>query len=311
MIEVEKVSRSFGPFRAVDDISFSVRKGEIVGLLGPNGAGKTTTMRMITGFLVPTSGTIRIDGADIELDPESSKRKIGYMPESAPLYSDMIVEDYLSYVADMQGVDPATKVPHLAAVCGLAEVMYKNIGDLSRGFRQRVGLAHALMHDPEILILDEPTSGLDPNQIIEVRNLIREIGRTRTVIVSTHILSEVEMICDRVIIISRGKIVADSPRAELRKRYGHAASLRIQVSGCSVDELSRACSSVPGVAGFTPFVGEDGLASALLSMDGETDVRSDVFALVKNSGWVLYEMSIERNSLEDVFRSLTTGGDAA
>lgn len=315
MIEVEKVSRSFGPFRAVDDISFSVRKGEIVGLLGPNGAGKTTTMRMITGFLVPTSGSIKIDGTDIELDPESSKRKIGYMPESAPLYSDMIVEDYLRYVADMQGVDPGSKVRQIAKTCGLSEVMHKNIGDLSRGYRQRVGLAHSLMHDPEILILDEPTSGLDPNQIIEVRNLIKEIGKTRTVIISTHILSEVEMLCDRIIIISRGKLVADSPRDELRKRYGHRSSVRLQVSGCSYDELARAAEGVRGVAGVTKVAGEEGLVAALLAVDGAgsdsgaLDIRPAIFELAKKSGWTLYEMSMERNSLEDVFRSLTVGGD--
>jgi ABC-2 type transport system ATP-binding protein len=324
MIEVEKVSRCFGPFRAVDDISFSVRKGEIVGLLGPNGAGKTTTMRMITGFLVPTSGSIKIDGIDIETDPESSKRKIGYMPESAPLYSDMIVEDYLRYVADMQGVDPESKVPQLAKTCGLCEVMHKNIGDLSRGYRQRVGLAHSLMHDPEILILDEPTSGLDPNQIIEVRNLIKEIGRTRTVIISTHILSEVEMLCDRVIIISRGRIVADSPRDELRKRYGHRANVRVQLAGCRYEDFARAAESVEGVAGVSQAEGDDGLVAALLSVDGSSagggsnaagadsasgDIRPAVFELVKKSGWTLYEMSMERNSLEDVFRSLTVGGD--
>ncbi len=308
MIEVEKVSRAFGPFRAVDDISFSVKKGEIVGLLGPNGAGKTTTMRMITGFLVPTSGTIKIDGADIETDPEGAKRKIGYMPESAPLYSDMIVEDYLRYVAEVQGVDPGAKVPRLCAMCGLAEVMHKNIGDLSRGYRQRVGLAHALMNDPEILILDEPTSGLDPNQIIEVRELIRDIGKTRTVIISTHILSEVEMLCDRVIIISRGKIVADSPRAELRRRYGHSAALKVQVGGCGPDALASAASGLAGVAGVSPTDGEPGLTAALIAVDGADDIRPAFFELAKTTGWTVYEMAMQKNSLEDVFHSLTTGG---
>ena len=167
MIEIENVSRDFGSVRAVDNVSFSVQKGEIVGLLGPNGAGKTTTMRMITGFLDPSSGLIKIDGQDISTDPKSSKAKIGYMPESAPLYGEMIVDDYLRYVASVQGADAEVKVPQLAGVCGLTEVMHKNIGDLSRGYRQRVGLAHSLINDPEILILDEPTSGLDPNQIIE------------------------------------------------------------------------------------------------------------------------------------------------
>ena len=180
MIQVENISRSFGTFKAVDSISFSIETGEIVGLLGPNGAGKTTTMRMITGFIEQDSGSIKIDGVDIRDNPKEAKRKIGYMSESAPLYSDMIVADYLEYCAEMHDVDGKERVPHLASVCGLNDVMHKKISELSRGYKQRVGLAHALMNDPEILILDEPTSGLDPNQIIEVRALIKEIGKTRT-----------------------------------------------------------------------------------------------------------------------------------
>lgn len=311
MIEIEKVSRDFGSVRAVDNVSFSIQKGEIVGLLGPNGAGKTTTMRMITGFLDPSSGVIKIDGQDISLDPKSSKAKIGYMPESAPLYSDMIVDDYLRYVAAVQGVDADVKVPYLASACGLVEVMHMNIGDLSRGYRQRVGLAHSLINDPEILILDEPTSGLDPNQIIEVRNLIKEIGKTRTVIISTHILGEVEMLCDRVVIISRGKIVADSPTGELHERYGHKASLRVQVAGCDLDGLKRALKDIPGVAGVVPAENESGLTAANVSINGDGDIRPLVFNLAKDKGWVLYEMTIQKNSLEDVFRSLTTAGAEA
>jgi len=310
MIEIEHVSRLYDSFKAVDDVSFSVRKGEIVGLLGPNGAGKTTTMRMITGFLDPTFGTVRIDGRDIAEDPKDSKRKIGYMPESAPLYGDMMVADYLAYVARVQGVDGAAKVPPIAKQCGLEEVMHKDISALSRGYRQRVGLAHALIHDPEILILDEPTSGLDPNQIIEVRNLIKEIGKTRTVIISTHILSEVEMLCDRVIIISRGKIVADSPTGELRERYGHRSALRVQVSGCDPAALKAATAGIKGIAGFAKAEGEEGLTAAVLSFSGDADARADVFAAVRDRGWTLYEMTMERNSLEDVFRTLTAGGDS-
>ena len=211
MIEVSHVSRNFGTFRAVNDVSFSIPTGQIVGLLGPNGAGKTTTMRMITGFLAPSEGQIFIDGQDITQAPVEAKRKIGYMPESAPLYGEMIVEDYLKYIAEMQGVDAAEKVPALCKECGLKEVMSKNISELSRGNRQRVSLAHALMHDPEILILDEPTSGLDPNQVEDVRAIIREIGKTRTVIVSTHILSEVETICSRETAIRLQKLLKQFP----------------------------------------------------------------------------------------------------
>lgn len=310
MIELSHVSRNFGAFRAVDDISFSIPSGEIVGLLGPNGAGKTTTMRMITGFLDPSSGSIVIDGVDITEEPVAAKRKIGYMPESAPLYSDMIVDDYLRYVADMQGMNADEKVPNLAAACGLAEVMHKNVSELSRGYRQRVGLAHALMQDPEILILDEPTSGLDPNQIIEVRNLIKKIGQTRTVIVSTHILGEVEMICDRVIIISKGKIVADSPTDELRGQYGHRATLRLIAGGCSRDELVGALSSIGGVggvqdAGASSVRGEPNPVSLTVSVVGDEEPRPAVFKLIAERGWILYEMALQTSSLEDVFRTLT------
>lgn len=312
MIEVENVSRAFGSFLAVDDVSFSVQKGEIVGLLGPNGAGKTTTMRMITGFLNPSEGSITIDGEDIGNNTPEIKSRIGYMPESAPLYGDMMVFDYLAYVARVQGLSPTEKTPSIAAVCGLTEVLHKNISELSRGYRQRVGLAHALLHDPEILILDEPTSGLDPNQIIEVRNLIREIGKTRTVIISTHILSEVEMLCDRVIIISQGKIVADSPTAELRQRFGQHATLRVAASPCTADELSASLGALEGVSACSIVASDEAdgnpIPTVLLSVSSDTDIRPSVFSLVRDRQWILYEMSIQRNSLEDVFRSLTTGG---
>ena len=311
MIEVSHVSRLFGTFRAVNDVSFSIPTGQIVGLLGPNGAGKSTTMRMVTGFLQPSSGTIKIDGIDITQNPVDAKRKIGYMPESAPLYSDMIVEDYLYYIARMQGVDPETRVPELCTTCGLKEVMHKNISELSRGYRQRVGLAHALMHNPEILILDEPTSGLDPNQIEDVRNLIKEIGKTRTVIISTHILGEVEMLCNRVIIISQGKVVADSPTAELRERYGHSLALQITVGGCSSTELLQALNTLQNAAGASamtpePIKGESQLAGAVVSVKDNEELRPALFKLIVDKGWMLYELTPQRNSLEDVFHILTT-----
>ncbi len=305
MIEVEHVSMSFGTFRAVDDISFSIRTGEIVGLLGPNGAGKTTTMRMITGFLEPSSGSIRIDGQPVGV---ATKRKIGYMPESAPLYSDMIVADYLDYVAAMDGVDAKERVPQLVKVCGLSEVMHKNIGDLSRGNRQRVGLAHALMGDPEILILDEPTSGLDPNQVQEVRELIKKIGETRTVIISTHILSEVESICGRVIIISGGKKIADSPTEELRAQQTSRDEVRLLVGKADAAGLKSALEGLPGVVSCSATAEGDKL-SASLSMTKERDSRPQIARLILERGWDLYEMETRKNSLEDVFRTLTSGGN--
>ncbi len=305
MIEVSNVSRIFGTFRAVNDVSFSIPTGQIVGLLGPNGAGKTTTMRMITGFLKPTSGTIKIDGTDITENPVESKRKIGYMPESAPLYGDMIVDDYLRYIARMQQQDENVKVPLLCRECGLEEVMHKNIGELSRGYRQRVGLAHALMNDPEILILDEPTSGLDPNQVEDVRALIKEIGKTRTVIISTHILSEVEMLCSRVIIISGGKLVADSPTDQLRTRYGNAAVVRVNANATEA-QLSESLKGIEGIQSLSFEKAETG-ATALIAIQGDLEIRPAVAKAVLSSGYDLYELSLQRNSLEDVFHILTTG----
>ena len=305
MIEVSNVSRVFGTFRAVNDVSFSIPTGQIVGLLGPNGAGKTTTMRMITGFLKPTSGTIKIDGTDITENPVESKRKIGYMPESAPLYGDMIVDDYLRYIARMQQQDENVKVPILCKECGLEEVMHKNIGELSRGYRQRVGLAHALMNDPEILILDEPTSGLDPNQVEDVRALIKEIGKTRTVIISTHILSEVEMLCSRVIIISGGKLVADSPTDQLRTRYGNAAVVRVNANATEA-QLSESLKGIEGIQSLSFEKSETG-ATALIAIQGDLEIRPAVAKAVLSSGYDLYELSLQHNSLEDVFHILTTG----
>jgi len=315
MIEVKNVSRWFEDFRAVDGISFSIQTGEIVGLLGPNGAGKTTTMRMIAGYLEPTSGTVEVDGLDVTTNGVQTKAKIGYMPESAPLYSDMIVYDYLCYIADTLGKDKKVKVPELAAVCGLKDQMHKNIGELSRGNRQRVGLAHALMGDPEILILDEPTSGLDPNQVSEVRSLIREIGKTRTVIISTHILSEVEMLCNRVIIISGGKKVADSPTSLLRQKYGQKASVVLSLGGCSAQEVKDALEKLPFASSCSAEL-EDGKVKVSLALDESSaslksgeDVRPAVARCVFERKWDLYSLDLAKNSLEDVFRTLTTGGE--
>ena len=304
MIEVSHVSRNFGDFRAVNDVSFSIPTGQIVGLLGPNGAGKTTTMRMITGFLAPSAGEIKIDGIDINENPVEAKKKIGYMPESAPLYGEMIVEDYLVYIAKMYGQNPEEKVPLLCAECGLKEVMSKNISELSRGNRQRVALAHALMNDPEILILDEPTSGLDPNQVEDVRAIIREIGKTRTVIISTHILSEVETICSRAIIISGGKLVADSSIEELKNSIGTSSTVYITVGGneASAAELAK---SVAGVAAVSTNSLEDGLKELVVSVNGEAEIRPALIKKLVEGGFDIYSAALNQNTLEDVFHTLT------
>ena len=304
MIEVSHVSRNFGTFRAVNDVSFSIPTGQIVGLLGPNGAGKTTTMRMITGFLAPSEGQIFIDGEDITKAPVESKKKIGYMPESAPLYGEMIVEDYLKYIAQMHGENPAEKVPALCKECGLKEVMSKNISELSRGNRQRVSLAHALMADPEILILDEPTSGLDPNQVEDVRAIIREIGKTRTVIISTHILSEVETLCSRAIIISGGKVVADSSIENLKNSIGSSTTVFVEFTG-NAKSAESAAKSIAGVSNVSSNKVENGHNEIVVSVNGETEIRPALVKALVESGCDVYAMAMQSNSLEDVFHALT------
>ena len=315
MIEVSHVSRNFGDFRAVNDVSFSIPTGQIVGLLGPNGAGKTTTMRMITGFLNPSDGSVKIDGIDIAENPVEAKKKIGYMPESAPLYGDMIVEDYLKYIADMHGEDPAVKVPALCAECGLKEVMSKNISELSRGNRQRVALAHALMHDPEILILDEPTSGLDPNQVEDVRAIIREIGKTRTVIISTHILSEVETLCSRAIIISGGKLVADSSIENLKNSIGTSSSVYLTFgcssSGKSAEEAASLAKALEGVSAVSVNDHQDGKKELVISVNGDLEIRPQLIKKLVEGGFDIYEAAQSKNSLEDVFHALTTTESAS
>lgn len=305
MIELQHVSKNFNLFKAVDDVSFSIPAGQIVGLLGPNGAGKTTTMRMITGFFTPSSGEIIIDGKNVKDDPVSAKQKIGYMPESAPIYGDMIVSDYLAYVAEMHGVNADEKLPLLCKECGLKEVMHKNFNELSRGYRQRVGLAHALMNDPKILILDEPTSGLDPNQIEDVRSLIKEIGKTRTVIVSTHILGEVEMICDRVIIISGGKLVADGATDEIKSRFSGNTTIFLDVRDEIGNTVTKDAFAALDFIASASDSNENGVQGVVISAKDGKDIRSELFDAIVSRKWKIFEMSLKRNSLEDVFHTLT------
>jgi len=297
-----------GDFLAVDNLSFVIRKGEITGLLGPNGAGKTTTLRMLTCFLKPSEGSITVGEHRVDRDPIEVKKMIGYLPESAPLYGDMLVYDYLNYVARIRGVADGGRLKEIAGLCGVNEVMHKNVNELSKGYRQRVGLAQAMIHDPEILILDEPTSGLDPNQIVEIRTLIKEIGRKKTVILSTHILSEVEATCERVIIINRGRLIADAVTSELTTSSGRGARLLVKIGGASFDELSAALGGLAGVESVQEKHDPAGLAAAEIASPGQ-DMRAAVFNLVKERGWVLYEMTPLVETLEHVFRELTRGGD--
>ena len=307
MINVNGLSKSYGDFKAVNDISFMIRGGEITGLLGPNGAGKTTTLRMLSCYLSPDSGSITVDDKDSRDNALEIKAMIGYLPESAPLYSDMMVYDYLKYVAELRGITGEERIDDVAGICRITDVMHKNIGELSKGYKQRVGLAHAMIHDPEILILDEPTSGLDPIEIVEIRNLIRDLGKKKTVILSTHILSEVEATCDRVIIINRGKIVADDSTENLQSAVRGDKNIVLRVSGTDFDGLQ---SALAGISGIKHIAGIDGdeFTSASIDVSPGSEVRPDIFKTAVEKNWIIFEMKQEHLSLENIFRELTTGG---
>jgi gliding motility-associated transport system ATP-binding protein len=311
MIEVTNLTKRFGLTVAVDDVSFSVKRGQIVGLLGPNGAGKTTTMRILTGFLMANSGVVNVGDYDVAVDPVKVRGMIGYLPENAPLYSDMRVQDYLRFIAEARGIS-GKKFPasfeRVVRWCGLREVLKHNIGELSKGYNQRVGLAQAMIHDPDILILDEPTSGLDPNQIVEIRNLIRTIGSEKTVILSTHILQEVSAVCKRVMIIDRGKIVADAATDELHDLAGGTETTLVQIKGARSDVEGRLL-QLKGVKEVTTTMPDDEEDYTLfhLHTDAKHDVTEEVFNLVVDNGWKLKELSRKRATLEDVFRKLTQG----
>ncbi len=308
-IKVSNLSKYYGSYLAVDDISFEVNKGEILGFLGPNGAGKSTTMKVITTYLPPTSGTVEVEGEDVENNSLEVRKKIGYLPESNPLYNDMNVVDYLDYIAALDGVgkdNVKSRREEMIKVCGLEEMRSKNIGELSKGYRQRVGLAQAMINNPEVLILDEPTSGLDPNQIIEIRNLIKKLGKQKTVILSTHILSEVQATCDRVIIINNGKIVADGSPQELQAKSKGESLIVLEVKN-DIDKNSlqanlKECRGVKKVE-FSKDTGE----SFIFNIYGEkgADLRSVVSNKVVEQKATLLSMQAKQSSLEDVFRDLT------
>ncbi|MDX1429753.1 MAG: ATP-binding cassette domain-containing protein [Rhodothermales bacterium] len=313
MIEVRNLTKKYGTERAVDDISFDVQRGEVLGFLGPNGAGKSTTMKVITCYLPPTEGTVLVDGQDVRSDSLSVRSQIGYLPESTALYSDMVTYDYLRFVAAMRGIaedQHGARIAEMVDVCGLEAVMGKKIDALSKGYRQRVGLAQAMIHNPPILILDEPTSGLDPNQIVEIRELIRRIGREKTVILSTHILSEVQASCDRVLIIHRGKLVADGTPEDLQASFAGGQKIVFGVLNGSADVGSR-LDSIDGLRVVSRDESTSGETLWTLSADGADDVRPALFKLAVDSGWTLTELHREQANLEDVFRQLTTTSASA
>ncbi len=312
MIHVENLTKYYNDLCAVDQISLDIQKGEILGLLGPNGAGKTTMLRMLTGFLRPTAGSIRVKDLAIGEDPLKIKRLMGYLPESAPLYHEMLVYDYLDFVANIRAVDGGGKISrirHLANLCGLNEVMHKPIGELSKGFKQRVGLAHAMMADPEILVLDEPTSGLDPNQIAEIRDIIRQIGKEKTIVFSTHILSEAEATCDRIVIINRGRIVADGTTETLKQSAGGECLVSLSLENADFEAVEKVLKNIDGISeiarGSRQPEEAAGVVNVRITCRTSTDLRGDIYRRIKETDWVLLELHQETRSLEHIFRELT------
>lgn len=306
-IAVEQLSKQFGDQKAIDDISFKLQSGEVLGFLGPNGAGKSTTMKIINCFMAPSSGDVKADGASVFDQPVEFRRKIGYLPEHTPLYQDMFIIDYLKFVARLQQVpekDIPERVRQMIDYCGLSDEKHKKIGELSKGYRQRVGLAQAMIHDPEVLILDEPTTGLDPNQIVEIRELIKNLGKEKTILLSTHILPEVEAISDRILIINQGKIVADGTPEDLRKKSQRNELLAVQIeAGESPDAIKDALSGLDEVE-TAQLTDSHKPEFRVQGADGQS-AKKPVFNLCVNKGWYLMEMRELETRLEDVFRQLT------
>ena len=303
MIEVRNLTKRYSTFTAVDDISFTVEKGQILGFLGPNGAGKTTTMRVITGFMPPTKGTVVVAGFDVVEKPLEVKRRIGYLPESPPLYLEMTVNEYLAFAARLKQIPSAQVTEKIAGAsqkAAISDVGDKVIKTLSKGYRQRVGLAQAIIHDPEVLVLDEPTIGLDPIQIREVREMIKSLAHEHTIILSTHILPEVDMTCDSVVIIDRGKIIAQDTPDGLAKSLEGAEKLTIMAEG-PAEEISAAVKDIRGVQKVVESTSENGVSTLTLECDFQFHVRKGLSEVMSEKGWGLLEMKVEETTLEDVF----------
>jgi ABC-2 type transport system ATP-binding protein len=323
MIEADALTKRYGSLRALDKVSFEVHRGEVVGFLGPNGAGKSTTMRILTCFISASSGTAKVHGFDVFDDPLEVRKRLGYLPQRAPLYGEMNVWEYLAFVADMRGLEPSTfkrRMRGIVEVCGLAQVLGKDIRDLSHGYRQRVGLGQALVHDPPILILDEPTADLDPNEKAEVIRYIKEIGKDRTILLSTHNLSEVEAACARAIIVSKGRVVADGPLDEIRGRsqkvrYIVGIDEKRTYEGSSAkkaptaQEVQEALGKLPKVGAVTELPSDDKSHRFQLASSSTVDIRPEIFQLMVQRGWLMLELRRDAQSLEDVFKTLTKGDE--
>jgi ABC-2 type transport system ATP-binding protein len=309
MIEISHLSKRYGALTAVDDVSFDVRAGEVLGFLGPNGAGKSTTMKMITGFLAPTSGTVRVCGHDVQSAPLPAKSCMGYLPEGAPSYGEMSVRAFLQFIADVRGLAGdrrRARLDDVIARLGLASVLEQVIETLSKGYRRRVGLAQALVHDPQVLILDEPTDGLDPNQKHGVRQLIAEMADEKAIVISTHILEEVEAICTRAVIIARGRVVADARPDELKRRSRHHNAVRITTNANLMPKLQPMLADLPGAAAVEPVGVVNGEASILVFPRDGRPIVHEVGELVRSTGLEVDEITVEQGRLDDVFRDLTS-----
>ncbi|HET7470352.1 MAG TPA: ATP-binding cassette domain-containing protein [Gemmatimonadales bacterium] len=304
------MSKRFGGIAAVDQVSFQVDRGQVVGFLGPNGAGKSTTMRMITQFIEPDTGSIRLDGVPLDQAGRDAKRRIGYLPENNPLYAEMLVSEYLDFVGrlrELAGTTLQQSIDEAVAATGLEPVFHRPIGELSKGFRQRVGLAAAILHRPDLLILDEPTEGLDPNQRVEIRRLIGDLGRERTVLLSTHVLPELQFTCSRLLIINRGRIVADGPMDTLVARAKGASRVAVEAAG---DGVAAKLAVLPGVESIDAHETPDGRARVTVTAVTAEDLRPRIFELAKAERWTLFELHQEAGSLEDLFRELTIEQEA-
>ncbi len=307
MIEVEKVSKNYGEVRALRDVSFGITRGEIVGLLGPNGAGKTTLLKVLTGYFEPTDGRVRIASVDVVEDPVSARKKIGYLPENSPLYPEMLVQESLLMTAELRGIEGDRRrqlLERAVRSSGLGDVLTRPIGKLSKGFHQRVGLAQAILDEPDILILDEPTNGLDPDQIVEVRNLIRRMASHSTVILSTHILSEVEQTCERVLVLINGRLRADARMSEL------TATNRFRVifaAGTKMEPIRDDLQSAAGIESVSPEADPDGLVRLSVEGDSEADLGRLIFERAKANDWPLRELHRNTRTLESVFRAMSSG----
>jgi ABC-2 type transport system ATP-binding protein len=307
-ITIENLTKVYGTQKAVDNISFNLKSGEVLGFLGPNGAGKSTTMKIISCFMAPTSGNVKVEGKSVFENPEDFKLKIGYLPESNPLYSDMYIRDYLRFAGLLQKV-PKSKIEgrinEIIDYTGLGKEKHKRIGELSKGYRQRVGLAQALIHDPEILILDEPTTGLDPNQIVEIRELITNLGKEKTILLSTHILQEVEAVCDRIIIINNGKLAADASPENLRGQITGQDIVTVQIeSGKQAEEVTQALGHIKEVEAVKVLDSKKHIFSLMSS--NSYQVKKAVFDLCVQNKWYLLQMRETETKLEDIFRKLTS-----